>query len=288
MSARPVHAALLAVALASGSCAKGGGLGDLGVLKDLMPKIRFDRFEVKNLTFEQIDTVFILEIDNPYPVGIDLGSFSWGLQLAGNDFLSGKDKKGSNIEASGTSKLRIPVSLGFQQIFATVTDLQGKDSVPFRFSGHVGVNTPLGQLKLPYQAKGDMPVIKPPKISFQKIRLDKVDVLGGKATIAVDLGLAHQGAATMLFKAFDYDLTIGGKKVLEGLVDDLAEVPAGKTRTVSLPVTVNLISVGETIFRAITGGGKLDVGLDARLKIGTPFGDLPLSINETGNLRVER
>lgn len=283
---RPLATALLlATAPFAGSCAKSG---DLGAIRDYLPKVRFHRFDVTGITFEKVDTVFVVEIDNPYPVGIDFGSFRWSLRLAGNDFLSGDDDQGSRIKPGGTSKVRIPVTLGFQQIVQTVQDLQGADEVPFGFSGSVGLKTPVGPIQLPFRTKGEIPVLKAPKIAFQKVRLDRVDVLGGKATIAIDLGLTPQGVHPMAFKAFDYGVTIGGKRIVEGLVDSFGEVRAGGTKTVSLPITVNLVSVGETIFSAITGGSKLDFGLKAKLAVGTPFGDVPLSIDEKGAFRVER
>ncbi len=278
---------LLTAPLLLGGCAK-GSLGGLGDLSSLMPKVRFHKFNIEKLSFETIDTVFVLEIDNPYPLGIDLGSFNWALALGGNDFLSGNDRKGSRIAPSATSKLRIPVSLNVMDIVNTVSDLSGKDAVPFRFSGKVGLNTPLGQIKLPYDAKGEVPVLKAPKFAFQKIRLDRIDPLGAKATIAIDLGVSHTAAAALQFTGFDYDLRLGGKKVISGLVQDLGDVQPGKTRTVSLPITIDLIAVGTTIAQAITGGGKIDVGLGAKLTVGTPYGAIPLSIDETGNLRVER
>lgn len=286
MNRRAVVAGLCAVVLTQASCAKGGGLG---TWQDYAPKVRFHKLQLEKLSFEAIDAVFVLEIDNPYPLGIDLGSFSWALKLAGNDFLSGNDRKGSTISPSATSKLRIPVTLSVMDIVSTVQDLSSaKDTVPFRFSGQVGVKTPVGQLKLPYDARGDMPVLRAPKIGFQKIRLDRIDPLGAKATIAIDLAVSHTAASTLKFSGFDYDLSFGGKKVISGLVKDLAEVAPGKTSTVSLPVTIDLIAVGTTIANAITGGGKVDVGLGAKLTVGTPFGDLPLAIDEKGLLRVER
>lgn len=286
MRTRLVVPVLAVLTLGQASCAKSGILGDLG---ELAPKVRFHKLQVEGLTFEQIDAVFVLEIDNPYPLGIDLGSFSWALKLAGNDFLQGNDRKGSRIAPSATSKLRIPVSLSVMDVVNTVTDLaEQKDTVPFRFSGKVGLNTPIGQLKLPYDAKGDMPVLRAPKIALQGVRLDRIDAMGAKATIAIDLGISHTAASTLSFTGFDYDLRLGGNKVISGLVKDLGEAAPGRTSKVSLPITIDLIAVGTTIAQAITGGGRLDVGLGAKLTVGTPFGAVPLAIDEKGNLRVER
>lgn len=283
---RPLATALLiGCATLTGSCAKSG---DLGGLRDYLPKVRFERFEITRISFEEVDTLFVVEIENPYPVGLDLGSYRWSLRLAGNDFLRGRDQDPSRIKPGGTSRVRIPVTLGFRQIVQTVQDLRGAEAAPFTFSGNVGLKTPVGDVSLPFRARGEIPVLEAPRIAFQGVRLDRIDVREGKATIALDLGLTPQGAHPMAFDSFDYGVTIGGKRVVGGLVKSFGEVTSGATKKVSVPVTVNLVSVGETIFSAISGGGKLDFGLKASLSVGTPFGPVPLSIDERGTFRVGR
>ena len=59
------------------------------------------------------------------------------------------------------------------------------------------------------------------------------------------------------------------------------------TQTVNVPITVNFLEVGSAVYD-ILQGKKLDVDFAAVMDVDTPFGALPLSIDETGNIAVEQ
>lgn len=278
--------ALLALPmLALSSCAKLGGLENLG-LDAFMPKVSFKRVKVNELDFKQIGTDFVFAIENPNPIKVKLASFKYDLDLAGNDLIAGNQADGLELQAQGESKLVFPVSVVFADLFKLVGDMKGKDAVPFTFKGAIGFNTPLGEIKIPFQDTGDFPVIHLPKISFQAVRVGKIDLLKQSATLNVDLGVAHDGGAAIGFDGFDYALSFSGRKVAEGVLEHLATVEGGATQKVSLPVQLNLLEIGATIVDAITKKTKLDVDLGATVQVGTPFGVVPLTINERGDVDV--
>jgi LEA14-like dessication related protein len=268
------------------SCAKIGSLEDLG-LDAFMPTVQFKRLKVTDLDFKRIDTDFVFSIENPNPIKVKLSSFSYDLDLAGNDLINGNQQDGLALEARGESKLVFPVGVVFADLFQLVGDLKGKDSVPFAFKGKIGFNTPLGEIKIPFQDTGDFPVIHLPRVGFKAVRVGKLDLLRQTATLNVDLGLAHDGGAALAFDGFDYHIDLGGRKVAEGVLEHLASVAGGSEQVVSLPVQLNLLDLGATIVEAITKKTKLDVGLGATVSIGTPFGPVPFTIDERGNVDVK-
>lgn len=275
----------LPFSLTASGCPKIGDLGDLG-LDAFLPKVVFKRVKVNSLDFKQIGTDFVFSVENPNPIKVKLSSFKYDLNLGEHDLIAGNQADGLELKAQGDSKMVFPVSVVFADLFQLVGDLKGKDSVPFTFKGSIGFNTPLGEVKIPYQDTGDFPVIHLPKVSFKAVRVGKIDLLTQSATLNVDLGLMHDGAAAIGFDGFDYDLSFGGNKVAEGVLEHLASVPGGQQQTVSLPVQLNLLKIGATVVEAITHKTKLDVKLNAGVQIGTPFGVVPLTIDEHGNVDV--
>lgn len=268
-------------------CAKGGGIPGLGGIEKYLPTVKFDRFNVKDLSFEKIDTVFVFDVHNNVPIKLPLGSFSWNLDLADNSFLKGDNKKGFTLEPNAGSKLRIPVTAVFKDLLTAIAGLTGKDTVPFALHGKMGFNTPLGEIKLPYQSHGDFPVLRIPKFQIAKLRVDKLDLLGHTAKFALDLNVSHEQASVMKFLEFDYAFKLGGKSLVKGLVHSLADVPGGTTEKVTIPIDIDLLAAGTTIVSAITNHGKMDVGLDANMNVATPFGDVPLKIASLSNLKIE-
>jgi len=283
---RTTAAATLLPLLFLSGCAKLGPLEDLG-LDRFLPKVKFKRLKVTDIDFKSISTDFVFEVENPNPIKVKLASFSYDLDIAGFNLLDGDQADGLTLEASGESRMVFPVRVVWTDLIGLVGDVRGKDELPFTFRGSIGFNTPLGEIKVPFKDAGAFPVVHAPKVSFQAVRVGKLDLLKQEATVHLDLGIRHEAASSMPLTGFDYSLTFGGKKVISGLVETLTEARPGQTSTVSLPVTLNLLQLGSVVVDAITKKTRLDVGLDARLSVGTPFGVLPLSINERGQVKVE-
>jgi LEA14-like dessication related protein len=275
------------VALALAGCPKGGleGVGD--ALKAFLPKVRFKALKLRDIDFRHVDTDFVLAVDNPNPIQVGLASFGYQLDLAGQRFLTGNNDKGLKLEARGTSNVVLPLSVTFADVLQLAGALGRADDVPFAFSGKLGFATPLGEVKVPWNAKGAFPVLRVPRVRVAGVKLGKLDLLKQSATVEVQLGVAHEQASALTFDAFDYGLSFGGRQVVGGVVARLAEVPPGAEKTISLPVTVNLLQVGATVVDAISKKGKLPVGLEATVQVGTPFGAIPLRIDETGQVTVQ-
>lgn len=284
---------LLAVpvaAIALGGCIKGGGLPNLPGIEQFLPKVRFKRLAVDDVDFKRIDTQFVFEVDNPNPIKVGLATFDYTLDLKDQRLLGGDAPDGLSLPSRGTAPLKLPVSVAWADVLqlATAPGGKGQDHVPFTFAGSIGFNTPLGVVKVPFSENGKFPVLRVPKINFQKVKVGKVDILRQTATLDVVLGVQHQQASALDFLQFDYGLDLGGKRIASGLVSKLATVQPGETASVALPITVNLLEVGKVVVDAITGkGGKVQVGLDAALDVKTPFGVVPLKIDETGKVTVE-
>jgi LEA14-like dessication related protein len=130
-------------------------------------------------------------------------------------------------------------------------------------------------------------VVKAPDISFGEVRRGKRDILSQRTRIEVDLGIkaADQGS-TVNLSGFDYGIRMGSAKVASGMVDQLAELTPGSQQTITLPLDLDLKKLAGSLVSAITGKGQVDLGLNATVKVGTPFGVIPLSIDETGKVNI--
>jgi LEA14-like dessication related protein len=263
------------------------GCPKLGALDAFMPKVSFKRLDVKKIDFRHVETDFVFNVANPNPIRVKLASFAYDLQLGGASLIKGDEGEGFTLNASGDSRLNFPVNVVFMDLIKLVDGVAGADTVPFTFKGSFGFNTPLGQIKIPFREAGDFPVIQAPKVAIRGVSVGKLDLLRQSATISIDLGLTHKGGSAIDFSGFDYAIKLGGRKVAEGLIADLATVPPGTERAVAIPIQINLLEVGATIVEAITRKTKIGVELDATVGIATPFGLVPLSIDETGQIKVQ-
>ena len=217
---------------------------------------------------------------------LSLASFSYDLDLAGTDMLEGKQDEGFTLEAQGSSPLRLPVNVTFADAVSVVSGARGQDEVAFKIAGDMGFNTPIGPITIPYQEAGNFPVLRPPTFKMNKIRVAKVSLLKQTADIELDLTVTNDGAKPVGLGAFDYALHLGGTRIANGKIAELASAEAGTT-PVTLPITVQLVDLGKSVVEAITKKTPVDARLKATMQVDTPFGQLPLNIDKKAELPVK-
>lgn len=263
------------------------GLTGCSELDPYLPTVTFDRFEVNDLSFEDIDTDFVFKVNNPNPINIKLATFEYGLALGGVDLLSGDDPDGLELSASGDSELALPVALVFEDLYDTVQATRGEDFIPYALTGQFGfdTNSDLGIIELPFTEDGDFTALRTPKIKFGDLRV--ADLSFTEATVELDLNLDNDHASNLFFETFDYELSLAGSRVGGGSVDTGFEVGGASDMTISLPLTIDFIDAGYAVYEAISEG-SIDVDLAATTNVLTPFEDvsIPLEIDETGAVQV--
>lgn len=252
-------------------------------LSEFLPTVSFDGLSIRSITFEQADVDFVFLVENPHPVRLSLASFDYALELESVPFLEGENPGGFTLEPLGGSNLVLPVSLGYENIWSTIQATRGEDIVDFLLSGGMGFDTPAGFVRLPYREAGDFPALRTPTFSFQDIRVASADLVS--ADLEVDLAVDNELGSTLFFQQFDYGLSLGGNRVASGLVGTF-DVDGATTGTLTLPVSVDFLSLGAGVVDAILGGGTVDVGLDATMDVDTPFGIVPLAIDESGEVAI--
>ena len=248
-----------------------------------LPKVSFKRLDVQSVDWEHASADFVFSVSNPNPITIKLARFDYALALGGVDWLSGDDPDGLVLESSTGSEIALPVDIIFQSLYEMVQATRGDDDIPFGLKGSFGFDTPAGLVDLPYNADGLFPALRTPKFSFEQVRVDELDF--ASATLGVDLGVDNEHASNLLFQDFDYALTLEGSPVSSGLVDLLADVAGDSNETVTLPVTVDFLDAGFALYDVLSGD-KVNVGLSAGTNVDTPFGVVPLSIDETGKVNI--
>lgn len=254
-------------------------------LDPFLPTVTFDTLAIDAIDFDGAEVDFVFQVENPNPIQVELASFSYGLSLAETPLFDGDNADGFTLEASNASELRLPVALNWQSTWETVQATRGLDDVPFGLQGSFGFDSPAGVLELPYAEQGSFPALRTPKFRLTNLRATRLNLLGGSAELALDLGVDNAHGSTLFFDAFDYGVQVGGRPLASGVLQTF-EVDGDTEGTLSLPIEIDLLTAGTTIWSAITGGGALDVALDATVDVDTPFGILPLSIDETNALSV--
>lgn len=251
---------------------------------DYLPSIAFDRLDVKDLTWDDVESDFVFKVDNPNPLSITLTRFDYTLSFKETEWLAGDDPDGLTLAADGSSDLALPAHIVFEELYNVVQATKGEDDIPFRLKGSFGFDTPIGEVNLPYDADGSFPALRTPKVDFSKLRV--ADLTFTTADIEVDLAVNNEHGSNLWFQNFDYDIDLGNNDVGQGIVSDLGVADGATESTLTLPLQVDLVETGSAVYDILTGQ-QAQIGLTAGTDVDTPFGVIPLTIDETGNVTIQ-
>jgi LEA14-like dessication related protein len=254
------------------------------VLGDYLPTVSFERLDVQSVDWDGAQADFVFKVNNPNPVEVKLARFDYALSFAEVEWLVGDDADGLVLGANGGSELALPVGIEFETLYELVQATRGIDTIPFELEGSFGFDSPAGVIDLPYAADGGFPALRTPKFTFNKVRVD--ELTWSDATIGVDLNVDNDHASNLIFQNFDYRLKIAGEEVGTGFLADLGTVSGADTGVLTIPLTIDFLSSGTAIYEALTND-SVSLGLSAGTEVDTPFGIVPLDIDESGRVNVD-
>lgn len=252
-------------------------------LSSIIPSVKFNSLELTAISWEKIDVNFNFDVDNPNPIDIPLQRFNYGLALSGIDILEGDSPDGLNLSAEGTSQMALPVSLSFAGIYDAVEASRGVDTLPFGLRGGFGWDTDIGPVDVNFDEEGDFPALRLPEIKLGELAV--VDYDSTAANFNLGLGVDNDHGSALDFNNLDFNVKFAGVNVGQGKQDTLGEVEGATEKTLDIPFSVDYGKAVEAI-AAAASGDKLKVDLGADMDVDTPFGIVPLSIDENGNLSI--
>ena len=87
-----------------------GSQNALDRLKPFLPKVTFQRLNIKKVTFKQADVDFVFDVKNPNPLQVKLSTFGYQLDFESQKVLAGNNPNGLVLAASGSSEISLPVT----------------------------------------------------------------------------------------------------------------------------------------------------------------------------------
>lgn len=261
-------------------------------LEDFAPTVRFDRMDVQDINFQDASVDFVFQVDNPNPVRLGLSSFSYNFGMEENPLFGGDNEDGFELEPLGSSPLVLPVSLAWEDTWTAVTATRGLDTIGFGLDGHMGFQVPLEKYKdeevrVPYNEGGEFPALRTPKFQLGKVKVRQLNLFTQTADLDIEFNVDNDHASTLFFDSFDYAVSLAGNEVGTGLIGSLGQVDGANTDKFVLPLSVNLLQLGDAGWQTLVNRQPIDARLAADMDVDTPFGLVPLSINERANVGVE-
>jgi LEA14-like dessication related protein len=245
--------------------------------------VKFNRLALTDISFEDLSVDFVFDVHNPNPVDLPLQRFAYGLDLAQVEILSGDNPDGVLLREESTSEMVLPVSLSFDGIYELVTAERGDDDLPFRFQGGFGWDTDIGPVDVNFDEEGAFPALRVPKVELGQLLVS--EVTESQAGFVLDVDVDNDHGSALDFANLDFKVKFAGAQVGVGEQDEFGTVEGATTRKLQVPFAVDYLDAAEALI-ALADGEPLRVDLKATSDVTTPFGVVPMSIDEDGNVDV--
>lgn len=241
-------------------------------------------FTFKNVALNDIslggltlDTVW--QLDNPNSVGISLATVDYALFIDQKQVLAGAPKTGLQIAPNGSSDLHFPAGIKFTDLVAVVDTFLTKDTAAWRAEGSLGVQTPIGVIKLPLAKDGQFEVPKVPLVAFGNPRVSNLTLQG--ATIEFPLTVTNRNTYALPIGNVTGTVSLAGAPLGTLSTGNLGAMDGKGAKQVALPLTVNFFSAGMAVARAVQGQNA-QVSFNAQVQSGATA--LPIRVDQLVNL----
>jgi len=249
----------------------------------LLPESALPGMDVDGVGVQEVDwsgaTLAIeLTVQNPLPLEVRVTSIEYGVTVEGEALAQGERAQDAVIAARGESALTLPLRLEHAAIWSIARALPTQDAIDYVVAGAVRVDTPIGERALPISYQGQLPLVRAPDVSLDNLRVVSLDLSSLSGDLELRLRVSNHLDRVMRLRDLDYALRLGRHPVLSGAREDMGAASPGGA-VLSLPVHVELAAVPRFIWDALWDRRHLEVGLRGRVRVETPLGDLPLSID---------
>ena len=254
------------------------------------PSVAVANARIAGLSFETIDLAVDLKVSNPNPFSIPLAGLDYEVSLAGHSVFTGDRPQSVSVPGQGERIVSLPISLRFEELYAAVAALGGRDEAPYgvacglTFNVHV-----LGPTRVPVNHTGTLPLVRLPKVALRGLRVKSLSVTG--AAMDIVLGVDNPNAFDLSMQRIDYDLAINGSRWASGRSEQTAGITRKQKGEVRIPVNLDFLRIGSGIYELISDSSPVSYTLAGALEMGTSLPLLrnsTLPLNESGTIRLSR
>lgn len=252
------------------------------------PEVNISNVHMTGLSFDKVDLLFDINVNNPNKVGINLAGFDYDLLLNENSFLKGEQTSGLEIKAQGQEVIQLPLVLNYVDIYKTFVSLKDLDSINYQLITGLAFTLPvLGDIRLAISKSGSVPNIKLPAISLSSLKMDKLGFTG--ADLTLEIKLKNPNAISLLLKDMNYQLNISGAQWIQGKTSQEMDISAKQENIIEVPISLNFLNMGQSVYNLLSGHQELNYTLKGNANLASSLellGDFKLPFDQSGQVKI--
>lgn len=242
------------------------------------PAFSFRNMALNDISLAGLTLDTVWDLSNPNSMGLSLASVDYALFIDEKQVVAGAPPQGLNIPPRGSTELHFPANFKFTDVVAVLETFLNKDTAAWRAEGGLGVQTPVGVLRLPIAKSGDFEVPKVPLVAFDNPRITNVTLQG--ATIEFPLKVTNRNTYALPISGVTGNLVMAGNSIGTLSTGNLGQMEGKGLKQVSLPLTINFFQAANAALVAARGGNA-QVNFTAQVQSGPQA--LPIRVDQLLN-----
>jgi len=255
----------------------------------IKPTAKLTGMNLKSIDFEKAELLFDFAVENKNPVTLDIAGLDYNLIIAEQSLISGVTAKGVKLKANSTSPIQVPVTLKFDDLKKLPGEIWGKDNFDYKLDTVINVMLPyIGNYAVPVTKTGQLPVPKLPKISIKGMNVENLSFT--TANVIAQIEIDNPNAFELALSNLDYQLNVNQQEWGQGKVAKKSSIPKKGKGVIEIPISLNLLSVGQTSYKMLLHKSDMDYQLKGNVDVDTGVEmmkaiKLPLDVQGTTSLQ---
>ena len=153
-----------------------------------MPVVSFISSELADISYNGVQLLSKVRIENPNGVEIPFPKIDWKIFLDGNFFIDGVIENNQNIKPRETTIVEVPVTLNYLEVFDSFGPLKGRSQVDCKIT--LAVNFPVPAFEdraWNFEHEGDIPLLQEPMFASPIMEVLKGDAATVELYVSVDI-----------------------------------------------------------------------------------------------------
>lgn len=254
------------------------------------PRVSVADMNITGLSLSTVELTADIEIDNPNSIAIDLSSYNYAFKINDLTFLSGIESQNTSIKARGSNIIKVPLEIDYSELVQTIQSLRNQNQSNFDFEAAFGFTLPvIGEIEVPVQYSGEIPIIKRPSISLQKFSVEDISLTS--ANLNIELSVDNPNSFQLNMNQLSYDLEVNGLQSITGSVEEKINLASESVQTVNIPISISFLNAGMTAYRILTGNNDINYTLKGSTTLGSSLPYFKLStfdFDKSGSVNILR
>lgn len=245
------------------------------------PEISLGEIRIISMSLADAQLAFDVDVKNPNPIGLSMKGLTYKLQIQDKQLFGGALSDGMEIGAKGVSRVTLPFTLRYEDIYGTLLALRDNKELHYQISGEAD----FGLLRRPYSKSGTFAVPKLPELSVESLRINRLGFDGVDLSLALKVGNAN--AFPIRLDGLDYSLKLANASLIKGASAAPLSVDANGNGQMVLNMSLSYAQIG-SLLQALRNSDSMPVEFNSQMKLPGIKGGIALPYDWKGDVPLSR